>query len=194
MSNYFKKVNFNLNFSFNIIEKELLFKYGAISYFKIIDKFVVDEINQKFKYNKPTKIFFSEIYSYLDPHIDQGSKSCFNYYIHGGNYITKFWKIKNPNYITVSTNKKDSGDKLLVSLNNKYFHKDLMLEEEFVADNNSSYILNIGEIHSVERFHPIGIIPRKMIQLQWDCNFNDLVEIIKINLGENTIHCGLSPN
>lgn len=187
MTVYFKQIDFSLGSNLDNIRGDILFKYGAIVYYAIKNNNVLEEIYNKFVYNRPTQIFYVEVKSFLNPHVDQGAHSCFNYYLRSNHDITKFWVKKNNDATARNSVRFDEIDKTSIIYKNKYFSKDLTLVDEFVADNNSSYILNIGQIHSVDKMNFSNNLPRTIIQMQWDCDIYKLMDIIQDNLGDAII-------
>lgn len=183
MSVYFKKINFSILSNLDNIRGDLLFKYNSTRYYNLASTQVINEINDKFLNNKPKNIFFVDVTNSLNPHIDQGVTSCMNYYINSSNYVTKFWEIKDIKICKKMITSRIEGNKL-ESMENRYSRGDLSLVTEFYAEDKSAYILNIGKIHSVDKTNIIDKSIRTMIQLQWYCNFNQLNDIIKNNLGD----------
>ena len=100
-----------------------------------------------------------------------------NYYIKPQGFVTNFWLPKeNANRLT---------DKRFNSATNKYEdvelgydRNDLILVDTFTANENDTYLLNIGEIHSVEGVKKEE--PRTMIQFQWDLKMDELIEKLEL--------------
>jgi hypothetical protein len=93
------------------------------------------------------------------PHRDHRGAVCVNYYFIPGDARTTFWTAK-----PTATAFRAPGE----YTDNVYRFEDIDKECSFVANPNSCYLLNTGEIHSVgmDRLDSI----RKMIQLTFDQN------------------------
>ena len=90
------------------------------------------------------------------PHRDHGGFVCINYYLETDGGATKFWTAKPGARATKARGQYTA---------NKYQIEDLTEECKFVAIPNSCYLLNIGEVHTVEVKK--GLV-RKIMQLTFD--------------------------
>jgi hypothetical protein len=96
----------------------------------------------------PDYIRFSEIHGrgILLPHRDHGVKTGLNYYISADNDITTFYKTKSDKVVSIKyPNRKES---------NIYTQNDLIETDRFVASSNEAYLLDVSQIHSVQRVNP----------------------------------------
>jgi hypothetical protein len=93
----------------------------------------------------PTYIRFSEIHGQgmLLPHRDHGITAGLNYYISASDDVTSFYKTKNNDVLSIQyPNRKES---------NIYDQNDLIEVDRFVASSNEAYLLDVSQIHSVQR-------------------------------------------
>jgi hypothetical protein len=88
------------------------------------------------------------------PHRDHRGAVCVNYYFVPGAAKTTFWTAK-----PTATAMRAPGE----YTDNVYRFEDVVEECSFIADPNSCYLLNTGEIHSVDMEQADSV--RKMIQL-----------------------------
>ena len=175
MTTYYKKLDniiLPVLSDTNKIKGDLLFHYGFIRYYKIIDSDYLKSLSESFKI-PPKKIFLTECTGPLLPHHDNGVDSCINFYIRTGDYTTSFWipkenakKRKSKKY-NAETNRYDE-----VELG--YMYEDLIFADSFNAKDGDVYILNNGEIHSIEGLN--SGLPRAFIQLQWNFKMDELIE------------------
>ena len=184
MTTYYKKIELDVDHSvFNIdkLKGDKLFEYGDnIGYFNIPDESYIHSIFSPLFKIPPLAIWLVQARAELIPHIDNGSTSCLNYYIRPNNLITKFWKPME-NARKIKGLRKNAITKSYEVVELSYVKEDLILADTFTAGENEAYLLNTGEIHSVER--PEGNtqkgrfeFPRTMIQLQWNLDMDDLIE------------------
>jgi len=184
MTIYYKKIDLPINHAdFNIdeIRGEKLFEYGNnIGYFNLTNNAIKEIFDPLFKV-PPTTIRMVQAKAELDPHVDNGAYSCLNYYINPQNLTTKFWKpIEN------ARRKKGIRFNQLTGTNEEvelaYIKEDLILVDSFAANKNDFYLMNIGEIHSVERDTPLSSrklpTPRTMIQFQWGLKMDELLHVL----------------
>jgi hypothetical protein len=90
------------------------------------------------------------------PHRDHGGFVCINYYLETDNTATTFWTAQSEAVASVAYGQTTA---------NVYQIEDLIEEGQFVAEPDSCYLLNIGEVHTVD-IKKDSI--RKMIQLTFD--------------------------
>ena len=93
----------------------------------------------------PTYVRFSEIHGegILLPHCDHGIKTGLNYYISADKDVTTFYKTKSDNVVSIQyPGRKES---------NIYDQNDLIEIDRFVASSNEAYLLDVSQIHSVQR-------------------------------------------
>ena len=108
------------------------------------------------------------------PHRDHRGSVCINYYFVPGSARTTFWTAK-----STATAIRAPGQ----YTDNMYLFEDINEECFFVADTNSCYLLNTGEIHSVSMEREDSI--RKMIQLTFnpEMTYNPVLnKLRKLNL------------
>jgi hypothetical protein len=182
MTIYYKKVNLNIHqdtFDLDKIKGNKLFEYGNnIGFFKIVDNEYLNNIFSTAFKIPPVKTFLVQAKSQLRPHRDSGSHSCLNYYIKPQGFVTNFWLPKE-NAKRLTDKRFDVTTNKYVEVELGYNKNDLILVDTFTANKNDAYLLNIGEIHSVEG--SIKKEPRTMIQFQWNLNMGELMK--KLELG-----------
>jgi len=107
---------------------------------------------------QPTSVVFAEMKGkgMLLPHRDHGVKTGLNYYISADQDITSFYKTKNNEVLGFNY----PGQ----STSNIYNQDDVVEIDRFVANSNEAYLLDISQIHSVER---ISSNSRIFIGYQW---------------------------
>lgn len=156
LKGYFKQVD---NFLPNSLEVQKNLNIGQfiqkfiasdalLEYYEIAD---VDKIlslhTRKFCKIEPTYVIFSKItgktHGLLDPHKDHGPRVSLNYYIEAGEDKTVFYELKD----TSMSGNNYPGKKEA----NIFKVEQLDRIEEFVAESNTSYLLNVSKIHSVEK-------------------------------------------
>jgi hypothetical protein len=184
MTIYYKKINLDIDHSLFNVEKlkgSKLFEYGNnLGYFSIPAENAINDIfNPLFKI-PPVHTWLVQAKGLLIPHVDKGANSCLNYYIRPQNLVTKFWKpIENARREKGIRKNAITNSYEIVEL--AFVREDLTLMDTFTANENEAYILNIGEVHSVERqdgsteIGPFSF-PRTMIQFQWYLTMDELME------------------
>jgi hypothetical protein len=179
MTTYYKKLDAGFlppTIDTNEIKDHLLFHYGYARYYKISNKDYLKSLSDSFKIS-PKRIYLSEGHGPLLPHIDNGQRSCINYYMHTGNYTTSFW-IPRENAKRRKSSRYCANTNSYKEVELRYLHEDLILVDSFIAKDGEAYILNIEQIHSVEGKKPE--LPRSFIQFQWDFSMDELLEILNI--------------
>jgi hypothetical protein len=184
MTIYYKKLELDIDHSAFDIDKlkgSKLFEYGNnLGYFNIPDKSYIDNIFKPFFKIPPVHTWLVQAKAELIPHVDNGVFSCLNYYIKPQNLVTKFWKpIENAR--RQKGLRKNSVNNSYEIIELAYVKEDLILVDTFTANANEAYLLNIGEIHSVERPNDSDEttrfdFPRTMISFQWDLKIDDLIK------------------
>ena len=180
MTIYHKKINLNidhLDIDLNKLKGNKLMEYSNnIGHFKILD---TDYLNGIFKNAfkiPPLEIFLVQAKSQISPHRDYRVVSCMNYYIKPEGYATNFW-IPKPNARKIRGFRVDRQNKYeIVDLS--YEKNDLLLVDTFTAKENDAYLLNIGEVHSVEGDKKAN--PRTLIQFQWNMTIDELIDKLEV--------------
>jgi hypothetical protein len=128
---------------------------------------------KKFYTIRPSRVLFTEINGtgFLNPHIDHNTNVTLNYYIQSIDDVTTFYETNN-NIIGFNYGNRDQS--------NIYDVGDLSVKSEFVANNNTAYLLDVSKIHSVTK---TSILPRKFISYQWKNHTFDevLQDLIEVN-------------
>jgi hypothetical protein len=175
MTVYFKKIDSSIlplpPLDPDSIKGEMKFHYGHPRYFEIIDQAYLESLTRVFKI-PPVHYFLVEGHGHLLPHYDNGQDSCLNFYIRPGGYTTSFWKPKENAKKRVSS-RYDAATDTTREVAIGYHYEDLILIDQFQAQDGEAYFLNIAEIHSVEGAAPEK--PRAFIQLQWDMTMDELL-------------------
>ena len=121
----------------------------------------------------------------VPPHKDPSDHVCINYYLVTGNDSTTFWTAtSDAQVLGVKVLSSDAKTEQVLDLG--YQLKDLSKECSFIANSNSCYLLNIGEVHSVDMEKDSK---RKLIQLtfNFDISYNMVLNKCKeLNLIEET--------
>lgn len=174
----YKKIKLQLNnFDFEKLKGSIVISYGGaqgpvLTYFKLSDP----EYFQKLLPKKslfgisPDSIQLAEIAGagHLHPHIDHNICTCANYYVATNSSTTYFYNKKDKiegNYYP--------GKKVA----NIFKFEDVDKVDEFVAEQNDCYLLNVSKIHSVDTTHT-GV--RKFITFQWfNASFDDIVNTLQ---------------
>lgn len=125
---------------------------------------------------KPSRVSFAIIRGkgMLLPHKDHGCQVSLNYYITADEDITNFYSTSNSNI---------SGIKYPGKIQSNIFNeKDLIKEDSFIANSNDLFLLNVSEIHSVEK---INNSPRMFITYSWDnVTYDELLIDIQNHIDE----------
>jgi hypothetical protein len=178
MTIYHKKINLNIDhidIDLNKLKGDKLVEYSNnIGYFKILDNDYLDSIfGDAFKIS-PLEVYLVQAKSQITPHRDYRVVSCMNFYIKPQGYTTNFW-IPKENARRVRGLRMDNRDKSKYEIVELSYHRDdLILVDTFTAKENEAYLLNIGEIHSVDGNKSTE--PRILIQFQWNMSMDELIE------------------
>ena len=113
----------------------------------------------------------------LVPHIDSHTKICLNYYHKAGDSLTPFYdcKVENP---MQAMNKRGKYIK------NTFEESQLTLKENFSAEDDECYILDVSIIHNVELFSSID---RHFINIAFTDNNQIFNETIKCFTNDESI-------
>ncbi len=128
--------------------------YGAISYFECLGDPVPGELLELLK---PEIIRFVVVMgpNQVNPHRDHNILTALNCYFQSGGAITHYWEAP-PDCKPITF----PGAKT----SNIYKDMDLKHLGSFKAHDGEAYLLNVNEIHSVER---TSIKTRRFVQLSW---------------------------
>jgi hypothetical protein len=179
MKVYFKKLDSAImppSVDSDSIKGAMLFHYGNIRYFEVSDQSYLAAIHKSFKI-PPKEVFLVEGHGELRPHRDNGVYSCINYYLQPGGYTTSCWEpIENARRVKGKKYDKKTDSYKEVEL--AYEPEDLIFLGSFLAEDSDVYMLNIGEVHSVNGDKPKR--PRSMIQMQWHLTMDELIKQLEL--------------
>ena len=173
MNRYFKQIDLILkDFELSNLKGPLITSYGktntSISYYEIKDHDLLRSLYIKDICTiLPTQCHLAEVSGagLLRPHRDHGPLCCLNYYFESNEAKTVFYKTKEDVTPYRYQDKETS---------NIYNLRDIESQCEFTAQNASTFLLNISEIHSVFCTKK-GI--RRFITWQWaNTKFEDVLE------------------
>jgi len=178
MTIYHKKINLNINYidiDLNKLRGNKLVEYSSnLVYFKILDTDYLDSIFRDAFKIPPQEVFLMQSNSKIAPHKDYRTVSCMNFYVKPQGYTTNFW-IPKENYRKIRGLRIDKNDKSKYEIIELRYHRDdLILADTFTAQENEAYLLNTGEIHSVDGDKSTE--PRIAIQFQWNMTIDELIE------------------
>ena len=143
MNEYFHKINLKFpEFTTKQLKGPLMVKYSRNNYHgtfihHIADPDVLDYIKNNVPFPNPV-VAYTEIRGSLVPHIDAGGTCAINYYLETNSADTTFYSLNEGQELDTISN----GATLFNEANCK-------LVDKFHAEQYSSWILNIGKIHSV---------------------------------------------
>lgn len=149
--------------------------YGPIKYFRVLG------MPFPFKYLKawkPDFVRYVEISGDIDagPHCDHGIVTSLNCYIRTAGETTQFW-VKG----TGAVAQRYDG----AASENIYNRRNLIQTSSFVAEPGDVYLLDVSQIHSVER--PNLKEERKFIQLSWTrLHFIEVLSLIRDTMNHGT--------
>lgn len=161
----YKKIDFKLkDLDFDRLKGDVVTSYGrapnpVLTYYRLKDpEYFKSLLPEKMFFGiKPKQVQLAEIVGegHLLPHIDHNISACANYYVETNGSTTYFY------------NKKPHATGFIYpgrEVANIFALTDVDLADQFVAEQNDLYLLNVGKIHSVDSPN-IGI--RKFISFQW---------------------------
>jgi hypothetical protein len=161
----FKKINFKLdNLDFERLKGSVVTSYGraprpVLTYYRLKDPEYLKSLMPAgmFAGIPPLQVQLAEIVGsgHLLPHIDHNISACANYYVETNGSTTHFYK------------KKEDGQGFAYpgrAAANIFTLDQVDCVDQFVAEQNDMYLLNVSKIHSVDSPNP-GI--RKFISWQW---------------------------
>lgn len=161
----YKKINFKLKeVDFERLKGEVATCYGrapypVLTYYRLKDPDYFRSLlpKQMFFGINPFQVQFAEIVGagHLPAHIDHNISACANYYVETNGSTTYFYN-KKPNATGLVYPGRDVANIFPLS--------GLDLVDEFVAEQNDLYLLDVSKIHSVNSPNN-GI--RKFISFQW---------------------------
>ncbi len=129
--------------------------YGFISYFNLKKSYMILP-KEIFRLN-PDRIVWSEVQPKANlPHRDHVLKTSLNIYIEPRNAVVRFYKVK-------QGGEPYSPDPKIF-YPNLFYHKDLDLCDQFIAEPYDSYLLDVSNVHEVTGVENLN---RTMIQLSW---------------------------
>jgi len=144
MNCLFQKINLSLpNFSIEQLKGDILVEHlhpitnQGVSVYKIADSKVLELLTQLAPIANPV-ISYNEIYGDLEPHRDFGGTCVINYYIDTNDADTIFY-----------TSAQNASTAIFNHGAEIHTRNNCTEIARFTAEANSSWILNIGELHSV---------------------------------------------
>lgn len=141
MNNYFQKINFVLpEYDPLLLKGATKRSYPGIEHFYIKDSSILEQLYSLCPLTD-AHIIYNEVTSDLPPHRDYMGTVVINYYIDAGLAKTNFYSSRTETSLFVN------GASVYDSSNCKW-------ETSFIAKNNSCYLLNTSEIHSVKLIKP----------------------------------------
>jgi hypothetical protein len=177
-NNCFTQLNLDFsNFVSNLEKKEFLHSYGgesSISYYSIdqtVKESIIESLPTEIK-NLSDKVRVVEVTGrHLSPHIDRGVKVNINYYIQPAAAKTIFYTVNQGAVARKYRGKITSND-------NVYQLKDITEICNFVAEKNSCYLVNTGNVHSVLMTNNSI---RYFLQVAFDekCTYNEVYSIMQ---------------
>lgn len=177
MTIYHKKINLNIDYidiDLNKLKGNKLVEYSSsLGYFKILDHDYLNSIFRDAFKIPPQEVFLMQANSKINPHRDYRTVSCMNFYVKPQGYATNFW-IPKENARKIRGLRIDKSDKSKYEIIELRYHRDdLILADTFTAQENEAYLLNTGEIHSVDGDKSTE--PRIAIQFQWNMTIDELI-------------------
>lgn len=149
----------------------------------LLQYFNIDNIEEfkKQHYRKifsklPDRVSFAVIYGkgVLLPHKDHGCQVSLNYYINAEEDITEFYNTAHAEVKGVAYPGRTQS--------NIYDIENLVKADEFIANSNELFLLNVSEIHSVVK---TSNTPRMFIAYSWnDIPYEELLTDIQTHLNE----------
>lgn len=164
----FKKLNFSLKHipDFNKLKGVKITSFGEhpfpiLSYYSVKDyEYLKTFLPDNLKYLPFDQLMVAEIVDnkvgHLDPHIDHGVATVFNYYLEACDSLTHFYKL-NDGCLGYYYEGRDTA--------NIFDFNQVVKIDSFIAKNNEAYILDVSKIHSVES---VKAGTRQFIQWQWN--------------------------
>jgi len=164
----FKKLNFSLKHipDFNKLKGIKITSFGEhpfpiLSYYSVKDyEYLKTFLPDNLKYLPFDQLMVAEIIDsnigHLDPHIDHGVTTVFNYYLETCDAVTHFYELKEGEFGYNYQGRETA---------NIYDFNQVIKTGSFTARNNEAYILDVSKIHSVES---IRAGTRQFIQWQWN--------------------------
>jgi hypothetical protein len=157
----FLKTEFNDWMSLKGNELKSSYETGdvVLEYFNILDIDFFKKIHLRNPFSiKPDRVRFSRLTGtgMLNPHVDHSTSVALNFYIDAGEDLTIFYK-QNNNAAPFSYSGKNQS--------NIYNVVDLTEESNFIAKSGEAYLLDVSQIHSVNKVNPN---PRLFISYLWD--------------------------
>lgn len=161
----YKKINFKLDsLDFERLKGNIVTSYGraprpVLTYYRLNDPEYLKSLmpEKMFADIPPFQVQLAEIVGsgHLLPHIDHNISACANYYVETNGSTTYFYK------------KKENGHGFVYpgrAAANIFGLDQVDCVDQFVAEANDMYLLNVSKIHSVDSPNP-GI--RRFISWQW---------------------------
>lgn len=136
MNNFYQQLNLSFsNYDESLLKGPLHTTYPGLSYYHIADPDVYTQLASVCPL-ETRYISYIEITDHLAPHRDHNGTVVLNYYIQSGPAKTLFYTARNQNHIIINNSP-------------VYSMADCKWQCSFMAKNNSAYLLNVSEIHSV---------------------------------------------
>ena len=172
MNQFYEKLNFKLpeQINFESLKGDLYHQYTGDTYlrYSYIDnslKFYVKSLFSNFTDIAPCTIRYVEIIgdTLIAPHKDYGLACSVNYYFKTASAKTVWFNEKLNAVPTISNSEKS----------HVYNYSDLIIADQFVAQDNECYLLNTSQIHSVLKSNNQQ---RQFIQIQYNLDYDIIKE------------------
>ena len=133
--------------------------------YMVVDNMTYDLAEMMDPYIEPTVLFakYSGV-GQLYPHRDHGPKTVLNYYVDTENCETRFYTLD------------DESEKYT---KNVFKKAPMRLSDSFIAKDGDFYLLNVDEVHSVDRIDKVKT--RRFISWQWPIDYNTILEALTRN-------------
>ena len=165
----FKKINCSLsNLNADLLKGELFEDHKTFVMFEIKDfDYLNSVISKSLTFTiEPSKISYVEIAERgLRPHTDGYVGCSLNHVLDDTESHTVFWS-KISSSPRISNLKKTSDGKVVKTETTGFNYKDLEYVCSFSSTKNDTYLIDVREIHSVERYKKI--FKRKLLSIRWD--------------------------
>ena len=179
MNQFYEKLNFKLpeHINFESLKGDLHHQYTGDTYLRYSYvnnslKSYVKSLFSNFTDIAPCVIRYVEILgdTLIEPHKDYGVACAINYYFTTAN-TTTVWFNEKPNATPTISNSEKS---------HVYNRSDLIIADQFVAQDNECYLLNTSQIHSVLKYNNQH---RQFIQIQYDLEYDIIKNLLGVTNG-----------
>ena len=172
MNHFYEKLNFKLTslVDFESLRGDLHHQYSGDTYLKYsyinnTSKSYVRSLFSIFTNIAPCAVRYVDIVgeTLIEPHKDYGLACAVNYYFKTAS-ATTIWFNEKPDAVPAISNSEKS---------HVYNYSDLIIADQFVAQDDECYLLNTSQIHSVLKSNNQR---RQFIQIQYDLDYTVIRE------------------